>query len=95
MLAGVILDHQIWLHDNRERYISKLRNACILCGHLAVIHSQIFRYIAFCQIGSFQHHDHFARLFTNFHNITGFDTVAWNVDALAVDVDMTVIDELT
>src|SRR3984885_14618234 len=82
------------LHLHGERHVGQMRDAVVLRGHLGVIDLEEVGHVALGELAGFQHNGELLGGFLDFNHITGLQLEARDVDAAAVYLDVTVVDEL-
>src|SRR5690606_7570356 len=92
--ARVELDDQVRLHVDRIRHVGETRNALELGGHLVMIDLDIFRHIALGELAGLKDHGQLTRSFLDLDQIADLRLEGRDVDATAVDLDVTVRNEL-
>src|SRR5690606_9475779 len=75
-------------------HVRKKWNAIIGSDHLIVIDFDIIRNITLSELNSFKNDSKLLRLFADFNNITDLEAVGLNVDATAIHIHVTMVDEL-
>lgn len=93
--ARVELDDQVRFHLHRIGHVRQRRRAGEGGGRLAVVDVEIIGHVALGELGRLEHDGELAGALLHRDDVTRLDLVGGDVDALAVDRDVAVVDELT
>src|SRR3569623_1623 len=93
-LARIEFDDEVRLHLNREGDFRQVRNARELRRLLAVIDFDEVRHVALGELVGFEHYCELLGSVLDLDDVADLHLVAGDVDALAVHLDVAVVDEL-
>src|SRR5262249_19162884 len=92
--ARIILDHEMRLHRRGKRNVRQLRRAHEATLHAVRVRRKVFGNLTLARRDRFEDQRHLAGLAGNLDGIAIFDLIGRDGDALTVDADMAVADEL-